>query len=103
MIDTQAIENCCLQIVNYLKWAGIDNDASAPILSPVLPRRKKWRFIVVQMHRFIAPYSLVMVSSRFRIVLATIVHAASSFGSMAGSTFDSPTPTSFRAASLLRR
>ena len=44
-------------------------------------------------------YSLVMVSSRFRIVLATMVQAASSLRSSFGSAGVSPTLSSFRAAS----
>ena len=42
-------------------------------------------------------YCFVIVSSRFRIMLETVVHAASSRGGTFESTFDSPTDNSFFA------
>ena len=44
-------------------------------------------------------HSLVIVSSRFRIMLATVVHAASSLLSSLGLDLDSPTRTSFAESS----
>src|SRR5262249_15917366 len=44
-------------------------------------------------------YCFVIVSSRLRIMLATVVHAASSRGSRFASAFDSPTESNFAAFS----
>src|SRR5579872_2529416 len=63
------------------------------LLSRPIPSRDQRERLLHALH------SLVIVSSRFKIALATVVHAASSLVSNFPSTFDSPTPTSFNAAS----
>jgi hypothetical protein len=51
----------------------------------------------------VCPYSLVMVSSRLRMALATVVQAANSAGSRWGSQPDSPTASNSLADLGLRR
>ena len=86
---------------------GSSREASAASPMPELVFAKKCRRVSASasarscaaFNCSIAFYSFVIVSSRFRIMLATVVHAASSGLLDFGRNGDSPTPSSFAASS----
>ena len=76
-------------------WARCRSEASAGIPIPVAARLKKWRRV---QSMSAMSYCFVIVSSRLRMALATMVQVASSAGGIALRTGDSPLVSSCAAS-----